>query len=145
MKRRKSRYSRSCYLCQLLKSGKRAVLKNKQIRKNRPFGRFDIFFILGIDLHDKLCYNKHHTKRRRIGVRLHPLISSVVGHLTDLVQWLLSCSIFCIFVKPFSVRWQRDWRLDLFHGDISYLLTKVSIYPCTLKTESMRATPEKVS
>ena len=32
--------------------------KNKQIQKNRPFGRFENIIVSGIDLYDKMCYNK---------------------------------------------------------------------------------------
>lgn len=48
--------------------------------------------------------NKHHTGRSRTAIQLHPIISSVVRHLTDLVQWLLSCFIITRFIYRYLSR-----------------------------------------
>lgn len=99
-----------------------------------------LLHIQSIDKHDKLCYNKksennkHHTGRRRIGVRLHPIISSVCNHLTDLVQWLLSCLHYSTIVdilSSLSVFVDSGTEgLELFsQGYFEYGFQSLSIYP----------------
>ena len=89
------------------RSGKHGTLTSKY-GKIALSDDLKILHIQSIDKHDKLCYNKksennkHHTGHRRIGVRLHPIISSVREHLTDLVQWLLSCLHYSTIVDILS-------------------------------------------